>query len=248
MIREAREVCAVRGAHKSFGVRKVRGAAFDIDGTLLDSTGIWDGLAGRYLASIGVRAGPDLAERLFTLTLDEGVAYMKERYGLSQSPEQMRQGISAILEGFYREEVHLKPGAREFVLGLREAGVRMLLTTAGDPALGRLALERLGVWDCFECLLSCDDYATTKAQPKIYRMAAEHLGLPAQDVLVVEDTLLALRCAHEAGFPTCAVQDEASAADQDAIRATVDVYLGSFQEGAAIVSAIGKNPRKGGTR
>jgi len=79
-------------------------------------------------------------------------------------------------------------------------------------------------------------------------MAAEHLGLPSQDVLVVEDTLLALRCAHEAGFPTCAIQDEASAADQDAIRATVDVYLGSFQEGAAVISAIGKSPRKGGTR
>ena len=59
MIHEAREVCAVRGAHEAFGVRKVRGAAFDIDGTLLDSTGIWDGLAGRYLSSIGVRAGPD---------------------------------------------------------------------------------------------------------------------------------------------------------------------------------------------
>ena len=173
---------------------------------------------------------------------------MRKRYGLFQSPEQVRQGISAILEGFYREEVRLKPGAREFVLGLREAGVRMLLTTAGDPALGRLALERLGVWDCFECLLSCDDYATTKAQPKIYRMAAEHLGLPAQDVLVVEDTLLALRCAHEAGFPTCAIQDEASAADQDAIRATVDVHLDDFREGAAVVSAIGKNLRKGGTR
>ena len=126
--------------------------------------------------------------------------------------------------------------------------MRMLLTTAGDPALGRLALERLGVWDCFECLLSCDDYATTKAQPKIYRMAAEHLGLPAQDVLVVEDTLLALHCAHEAGFPTCAIQDEASAADQDAIRATVNVYLDDFREGAAVVSAIGKNLRKGGTR
>ena len=52
----------------------------------------------------------------------------------------------------------------------------------------------------------------------------------------------------EAGFPTCAVQDEASAADQDAIRATVDVYLDDFREGAAIVSVIGKNLRKGGTR
>ena len=62
----------------------IRGAAFDIDGTLLDSTGVWDGLGVRYLASRGVQAEPGLEERLFALTLDEGVAYLREHYGLAQ--------------------------------------------------------------------------------------------------------------------------------------------------------------------
>jgi thiamine-phosphate pyrophosphorylase len=51
------------------------GAAFDIDGTLLDSTSVWKDLRVRYLASVGVEAEPDLEEHLFALTLDEGVVY-----------------------------------------------------------------------------------------------------------------------------------------------------------------------------
>ena len=217
----------------------IRGIAFDIDGTLLDSTGVWDDLGVRYLASLGVQAEPGLEERLFVLTLDEGVAYLREHYGLAQSAGQVRQGISVVLEGFYREEVRLKPGAESLVHALRDAGVRMVLTTAGDPVLGRAALERLGIWDCFERLLSCDAYATTKAEPTIYRMAAEALGLPPREVLVVEDTLQALRCASEAGFPTCAVEDEASEADRVAIRAQADAYLRDLINADGVMLGVG---------
>ena len=206
---------------------------------LLDSTGVWDDLGVRYLASLGVEAEPDLEERLFALTLDEGVAYLRERYGLAQSPGQVRRGLSAVLEGFYRDEVCLKPGAGGFVRALGDAGVRMVLTTAGDPALAQAALERLGVWDCFERLLSCDACATTKAEPTIYRMVADAMGLEPREVLVVEDTLQALRCAHEAGFPTCAVEDEASVADRPAIRAVADAYLRDFATADKTILRLG---------
>lgn len=219
----------------------IRGAAFDIDGTLLDSTGVWDGLGVRYLASRGVQAEPGLEKRLFALTLDEGVAYLREHYGLAQSAGQVRRGISAVLEGFYRKEVRLKPGAGSLVRALRDAGVRMVLTTAGDPVLGRAALARLGIWDCFERLLSCDVLATTKAEPTIYRMAADALGLAPREVLVVEDTLQALRCAHEAGFPTCAVEDEASVADRPAIRGLADAYLRDFTGADKVMEGLGEN-------
>lgn len=217
----------------------IRGVAFDIDGTLLDSTGVWDDLGVRYLASLGVRAEPDLEERLFALTLDQGVAYLRGHYGLAQSSEQIHRGISAVLEGFYRDEVRLKPGAEGFVRALWGAGVRMVLTTAGDPVLAQPALRRLGVWDCFERLLSCDAHATTKAEPTIYQMAADALSLPPQEVLVVEDTLQALRCAHEAGFPTCAIEDEASAADRPAIRALADAYLRDFTDADKTILRLG---------
>ncbi len=124
---------------------------------------------------------------------------------------------------------------------LGDAGIRMVLTTAGDPVLSRAALERLGVWDCFECLLSCDAYATTKAKSTIYRMAARVMSLSPREVLVVEDTLQALRCAHEAGFPTCAVEDEESAADRSTIMALADVYLRDFVDADKIITRLGED-------
>ena len=42
----------------------IKGAIFDIDGTLLDSMPIWENAGARYLATLGIKAKPDLKERL----------------------------------------------------------------------------------------------------------------------------------------------------------------------------------------
>ena len=50
----------------------IKGAIFDVDGTLLDSMGIWKDVGGRYLNSIGIEAEPDLGNILFTMSIQEG--------------------------------------------------------------------------------------------------------------------------------------------------------------------------------
>ena len=44
----------------------IKGAIFDVDGTLLDSMEIWEDVGVRYLNSIGIEAEPDLGTVLFT--------------------------------------------------------------------------------------------------------------------------------------------------------------------------------------
>jgi beta-phosphoglucomutase-like phosphatase (HAD superfamily) len=44
----------------------IRGAVFDMDGTLLDTMPLWDRAGEIYLASLGVKAQPDLGRRLFS--------------------------------------------------------------------------------------------------------------------------------------------------------------------------------------
>ena len=58
----------------------IKGAIFDVDGTLLDSMGIWKDVGVRYLNSIGVEAEPDLGTILFTMSIQEGAEYIKEHY------------------------------------------------------------------------------------------------------------------------------------------------------------------------
>ena len=66
------------------GGSMIKGAIFDVDGTLLDSMGIWKDVGVRYLNSIGIEAEPDLGNILFTMSIQEGAQYVKEHYHLSQ--------------------------------------------------------------------------------------------------------------------------------------------------------------------
>ena len=58
----------------------IKGAIFDVDGTLLDSMGIWKDVGGRYLNSIGIEAEPDLGNILFTMSLFQNTTHRMRKY------------------------------------------------------------------------------------------------------------------------------------------------------------------------
>ena len=85
----------------------IKGAIFDVDGTLLDSMGIWKDVGVRYLNSIGIEAEPDLGNILFTMSIQEGVQYVKEHYHLSQEIEEIEQNVLDIISDYYKETAPL---------------------------------------------------------------------------------------------------------------------------------------------
>ena len=78
----------------------IRGAIFDVDGTLLDSSAVWDDAGAKYLASIGVKAEEGLGRKLFSMSLDEGADYIKDTYHLQQSREEILAGVLQVVEDF----------------------------------------------------------------------------------------------------------------------------------------------------
>ena len=103
----------------------IKGAIFDIDGTLLDSMPIWENAGARYLATLGIKAKPDLKERLDALSLPEGAIYMQKEYGLSVSAEDILEGVNQVVKDFYYKEAVMKPGAYALVKRLKENGVKL---------------------------------------------------------------------------------------------------------------------------
>ena len=93
----------------------IKGAIFDVDGTLLDSMEIWEDVGVRYLNSIGIEAEPDLGTVLFTMSIQEGAAYVKEHYHLSQEPEEIEQGVLDIISNYYKKTALLKSGVKELL-------------------------------------------------------------------------------------------------------------------------------------
>ena len=127
----------------------VRGAIFDVDGTLLDSMEIWQDLGQRYLAGRGIEAKPGLQEMLNTMSTKQGTEYICEKYNLSEAAEQVLEEIKKMIERFYKEEVVLKKGARKWLELLEEKGIPMIVATSGEKELVEAAFKRLGVEQYF---------------------------------------------------------------------------------------------------
>ena len=200
----------------------IRGVIFDIDGTLIDSMSFWDDLGARYLMSIGVEPEADLGQVLFTMSLEQGAAYMKEHYALSSSEEEIRAGVLGVIDHFYRKEVPLKPGMREIVEDYHRRSIPMTLATTSDKELVTAALTRLGLFGYFDRLYTATELKTNKQEPRIYQEAARSMGTSPEETAVYEDVLHAIKTAHDAGFYTIAVYDAASDKDWEAIQQLAD--------------------------
>ena len=77
---------------------------------------------------------------------------------------------------------------------------------------------------------SCDDFATTKANPEIYKMAAEKLGKNVNEVLFLDDNYNADKTAKTAGMKVCGVYDDSSKDYVDDIKTVSDYYIYDFSE------------------
>ena len=82
-------------------MRRIQGAVFDVDGTLLDSMEIWENLSERYLESMGVKPEPGLSRILNTMSTRQGTQYLIEHYGLQLDIRQAMERINKMLNGFY---------------------------------------------------------------------------------------------------------------------------------------------------
>lgn len=202
----------------------IRGAIFDVDGTLLDSMSIWETIGADYLRAIGYAPRPDLREALRDLSLRQAARYYRRVYGVTQSEEEILAGVNAMLARFYRLEAPLKPGAAALLARLRAAGVRLCIVTATDRPLVEAALARCGVLDCFGAIFTCGEVGCGKDEPEIYEAALRHLGTARAETWVFDDALYALRTAKAAGFPTAAVYDSHAPCPAE-IRALADLYL-----------------------
>ena len=207
----------------------IRGAIFDVDGTLLDSLSIWDTVAEDYLRSLGIEPRENLAETFKTFSLEQSAEYCRSVYGVKQSVKEIMDGIDAMMETFYRQTAPLKPGAAEFLRALAQNGVKMAVATATDRHLIEAALMRCGVRAYFLDMFTCTSVGKSKNEPDIYRAAREALGTKKEDTWVFEDAYHAAKTAADDGFPVAALFD-ASEDEQDALKKTANLYLRSFED------------------
>ena len=218
-------------------------AVFDLDGTLLDSLGMWESLDVVFLKKRGIAAPLDYPAAVGTMAFRQAAEYTVRRFGLAETPEELIREWDSLAAGAYENTIPLKPGAKEFLLSLKAAGKKMGVATALPPRLYGPALVRNGVWGLFDAFASVEEVGRSKDFPDIYLLAAEKLRVPPCRCVAFEDMLPGVLGAKAAGMAAVGVYDPASRSDEARMRAAADGYLKTWPaEGFAGFFEKGRRP------
>jgi len=210
--------------------KEIKLAILDLDGTLIDSTGIWHEIDRQFFAKRGMEIPKDYFENICHLGLKATAHFTKTTYGIRETEEEMLQEWRDASLHQYKEVIQLKPHAKEFLEYLKNNGVKMAVATANDRELYEPCLKRLGIYAFFDYIADVNSVKEGKHSPKLYESILNHFDIKKENTMVLEDIVTGLKTAYQNGYLTIAVDDIASRNTIDEKKKYSDKYIEDLRE------------------
>ena len=203
---------------------------FDFDGTLVDSMPAYTTMLKGILDDNNISYGEDLIRTITPLGTLGTANYLRDELGLNMSVEEIirKMGERAIEE--YTYNVPAKDNVIRVLRELKQQGAGLNILTASPHVTLDPCLKRLGIFELFDNVWSCDDFGTTKADADIYIRAAKLMGEKPENILFLDDNYNADKTAKLAGMKVCGVYDDSSKDFEEEMRLLCDYYIKDFSE------------------
>ena len=202
---------------------------FDMDGTLIDSNGVWKNVDREFLARRGMPYTHAYYEGVAHTILPLAAKFTKEYCRLTESCEEIIAEWMEMARDAYAH-VTVKPGVRAYLKQCRAEGRRMAVVTSSVPEHCRTALHHLNLEKYFERIVFAHDLGLEKKDPEIWRLAAREGGVRPEDCTIFDDSLAACGGARAAKMRVVGVYDRFFSQDEKEMRDFCDVYIQSFEE------------------
>ncbi len=203
---------------------------FDMDGTLLDSMTYWRRINVDFLAARGLEPPEEIRADIMDISNRICAKVYARDFNLDMSAEQILDEYRRRMGVYYQSEIMPKPHALDYVRHLKRSGVRTCVLTASPTNLAIPALDRHGLYEEMEFVLSSSDLQMDKGDGAVYDLTAEKLNLPARRCAMFEDALYAARGAKNAGLTVYAISDSTQRMDQNKLKKIADRYIHDFSE------------------
>lgn len=182
---------------------------FDMDGTLIDTEKYYRIFWPKALACFGYYMTDEQALSMRSLGRPFAVAHLKEMFGEELDYYAVRGKRTELMEACLdKEGIELKPGAVELLTWMKEHHIRAAIATATDLERTGKYLEKLGLRQYFDEIISATMVKEGKPSPDIYLYACEQLGRKPCECIAVEDSPNGVMSAYRAGCKVVMVPDQ----------------------------------------
>lgn len=208
----------------------MKGAIFDIDGTILSSMDIWLDITYEFFRDHNIPISKNETLSYQSLSFEESLVSIHDAYLPDISVDDMFSEFQRRANEKYANELPAKPYVIDYIKKLHSDGVRLAVATSGFPELVERSFKRLGIYDYFDAFAYSAEVGCSKSSPDIYLLAAKRLGLSPSQCTVYEDILTGIMSAKSAGFATVAIEDATNVHDKDRLIQCSDRYITGWDE------------------
>lgn len=203
---------------------------FDLDGTLIDSNGVWVDVDETFLTRRGFNVTPEYCHTVGHSIFPVAAEFTRDYYSLPDSPEAIMAEWMDLARDAYAHQVPLKPGVAAFLEQCRTSGAEMALVTACVPELCAAVLEHHALTQTFSRIVFAQEVGVEKRDPRYFQAVFEQLAVRAEECTLFEDSPGACKTAREAGIHVVGVYDSFYAPWQEELIAHSHQYIRSFEE------------------
>lgn len=220
---------------------------FDMDGTLIDSIGVWNITDQKLIERYG-KVSIDLdriqSERdLFLHNVQTGDTYIEyskyliNKYNLAIDVEKLTKIRLNLANEILTTEIDFKPNVAKLILKLKSLGFILVLATMTTPVqlsvyskINKKMLSQMNINEVFDLILTIEDVENKKQHPEIYNKIMQYYNALPNECLIFEDSYTGVLASNNAGIEVINVYDKYADLDRDKINQITDYKIMEYQE------------------